>query len=224
MRLVGLTRARASFYGFLNIHFMQLPDAPFVCALRDKAFGAVLKDLELSSDVHPEIAEGASLMRAYLESTKAFNDAELAERLGLDRTRLYRGVSPHYGPPPPFEALWIGEGETSGVLPEMAKIYARSGFNLKPDVHERLDYIGIQMNYLEGEVMNEISLREAGDKEMVHMALGRERAFLWNHLGEWVPRFVLNARDHAQTDFYRGHLHMLNGFIEQEKDALVNCQ
>ena len=222
MSLLGLTKARASFYVFLNIHFMQLPDAPFVRALRDEAFCAVLKELELSKEVRPEIAQGASLMQTYLESRKDLDDAELAKGLGLDRTRLYRGVSPHHGPTPPFEALWIGEGETSSVLQEMANIYAQGGFALKPEVHERLDYIGIQMNYLEGVVMNEISAREAGDKERVHKALDRERAFMANHFGKWTPKFILSALDHARTDFYRGHLYMLKGFIEQEKDTLVS--
>jgi TorA maturation chaperone TorD len=109
------------------------------------------------------------------------------------------------------------------VLQELANIYAQNGFTLKPDVCERLDYIGIQMNYLECLVMNEISARESGDEEIILRSLGQESEFLWNHWGKWVPKFAMSALDHAQTDFYRGHLHMLIGFIEQEKDTLKSC-
>jgi TorA maturation chaperone TorD len=54
------------------------------------------------------------------------------------------------------------------------------------------------------------------------MALDHEREFIRNHLGKWVPSFVVSALDHAQTNFYRGHLHMLKGYIEQEKEMLLN--
>ena len=220
MSLIDPDRARASFYAFLGLHFLELPDPSFISVLRSKEFGTTLKELTLGKDVHPEIAEGASLMQAYLDGAKALDAAELAQRLGVDRTRLYRGVSPHAGPTPPYEALWITEGREGSVLQELAGIYARAGFALKTDVHERLDYIGIQMNYMERLVMNEIAGLEAGDGQLVCVTQDCEREFLWNHLGRWAPKFALSALGHAETDFYRGHLHMLKGFLEQEKETL----
>jgi putative dimethyl sulfoxide reductase chaperone len=218
--LTDAAKARASFYAFLNIHFTELPDESFMAALRNQAFDSVLKELDLSEEVHPEIAEGASLMRSYLFSAKDLGDKEIVNRLGVDRTRLYRGVSSRHGPTPPYEALWIGPDKEPSVLQEMAGIYAQSGFVLKVDLRERLDYIGIQLNYLERLVMNEISAREAGDEELAQESLAQERSFLENHLGKWVPAFVSSALGYAQTDFYRGHLRMLIGFIEQEKSTV----
>jgi len=220
MRPIDLAKARASFYVFINIHFMQLPDAAFVGSLRHEAYISALEKLKQGNEVHPEIAEGASLMQAYLERSRALSDVEIAEELGVDRTRLYRGVSPEHGPIPPFEALWMGESEKSGLLQEMAGIYARSGFIRKSDVQDRLDYIGIQLNYLECLTTNEISARESEERERIKLILEQERDFLCNHLGQWVPKFVLSALDHAQTDFYRGHLYMLKGFIEQDQKTL----
>lgn len=218
--LAGLAKARLSFYVFLNVHFMDLPNEEFAHALREEEFGSVLEELGENNEVHLEIIEGVSLMRAYLGDTMACADAELAVRLGLDRTRLYRGVSPDYGPPPPYESLWTGKSKDSRVLQEMARIYHEGGFTLQADVQERLDYIGIQLSYLERLVMKEIAAREAGDEETVRVALDCEREFMRDHVGTWVPNFVSSALDHAQTDFYRGHLHMLKGFIEQEKEVL----
>jgi TorA maturation chaperone TorD len=217
--LTDAAKARASFYAFLNIHFTELPDESFMTALRNQAFDSVLKELELSEKVHPEIPVGASLMRAYLDSAKDLGDKEIVNRLGMDRTRLYRGVSSHHGPTPPYEALWIGEGGESSVLQEIAGIYARNGFTVKADLQERLDYIGVQLNYMECLVISEISAREAEDEGLIQKALGQERNFLENHLAKWVPNFVLSALGHAQTDFYRGHLHMIQGFVKQEKDT-----
>jgi TorA maturation chaperone TorD len=217
---LDLAKARASFYAFLGLHFLELPDQSFAGVLRSEEFLTVLDELALGKDVRLEIAEGASLMQAYLDDTKALDVAELAQRLGLDRTRLYRGASPHGGPTPPYEALWIREGGECPVLQEIAGIYARGGFALKADVHERLDYIGIQMNFMERLVTNEVSALEVEDREMIQTLKAQQRDFLWNHLGRWAPSFVLSALDHAQTDFYRGHLHMLKGFLEQEQETL----
>ena len=151
-------------------------------------------------------------MRAYLDSAKDLGDKEIVNRLGMDRTRLDRGVSSHHGPTPPYEALWIGEGGESSVLQEIAGIYARNGFTVKADLQERLDYIGVQLNYMECLVMSEISAREAEDEGLIQKALGQERNFLENHLAKWVPNFVSSALGHAQTDFYRGHLHSAQRF------------
>src|SRR3972149_11901 len=129
--------------------FLDLPDEQFVRSLRDEAFCPVLEELGQSADAHREITEGAALMRTYLENTGDFDHEELARQLGLDRTRLYRGVSPRSGVRPPYEALWIGTAGEADLLHELARIYREGGFTLKADVHDRLDYIGAQLNFLE---------------------------------------------------------------------------
>ncbi len=220
--LARLAKARATFYAFVSIHFMELPDEEFASAVRQEEFCSVLKDLGQSSENPPEIVEGASLMQAYLFDTRAFDDGQFAERLGVDRTRLYRGVSPTYGPTPPYESLWTGKDQDSVLLQEIARIYVESGFTLRADIHERIDYLGIELHYMERLVMREVSAREAGDKKKTQVTLDHEREFMQNHLGKWVPGFVLSALAHAQTNFYRGHLHMLKGFVEQEKEMLPN--
>ncbi len=219
-RLLDLTRARASFYGFVNLHFMELPDERFAASLREAEFISALESLAQSHDVHREIARGVSLMGSYLTATGNCPPRELSQQLGVDRTRLYRGVSPTYGPVPPYEALWIGKNRGSDVLPEMAGIYQSSGFALQEGIQERLDYIGVQLSYMEQLATREIETREAGRKEEVRAVLTCEKAFLEDHLGKWIPSFVKSALERAQTDFYRGHLYMLQGFIEQEREVM----
>ncbi|MBU2498582.1 MAG: molecular chaperone TorD family protein [Proteobacteria bacterium] len=221
-RLIDLSKSRASFYAFLNIHFTDLPDQQFASELRKEAFRAALHDLEGDRAVRPEIARGAALMEAYLKGAKDLDARTLAERLGVDRTRLYRGVSPGYGPAPPYEALWVQkEGDLTALLQRISRAYADGGFILKDAVHERVDYIGIQFDYLEQLVLKEISARESGEEKTVRRLLKHQNAFLLEHLGQWVPRFVASALTYARTDFYKGHLHMLNGFIEEEGERIA---
>lgn len=218
--LLDQTRDRASFYSFVNLHFLELPDELFVASLREADFISALESLGQSPEVHREINKGASLMASYLNETVNCSNRELANQLGMDRTRLYRGVSPTYGPVPPYEALWIDKNRDSDLMPEIARIYQASGFVLKEDIQERLDYIGIQLSYMEQLAIKEIGAREAGNKEDVRAVLGSEKAFIQDHLGKWTPGFVMSALEHVRTDFYRGHLLMLRGFMEQEKEVL----
>jgi hypothetical protein len=36
----------------------------------------------------------------------------------------------------------------------------------------------------------------------------------------WVPKFIEQAAGFAQTDFFRGHLRMVHGFLADELDQL----
>ncbi|MDZ4245552.1 MAG: hypothetical protein U1D67_00360, partial [Dehalococcoidia bacterium] len=69
-------------------------------------------------------------------------------------------------------------------------------------------------------VTKEIEARLAGNKVEVQAVLTCEKGFLQDHLGKWASGFVTSALAQARTDFYRGHLHMLQGFIEQEKEVM----
>jgi len=217
-----MSRARASFYAFLNIHFTHLPDERFSREMRGEGFRAALRGLERDHRVHPDIALGAGKMEAFFKETRDLDVRDLAERLGVDRTRLYRGVAPGYGPVPPYQALWTEKGEDlATLLQRISRTYAEGGFAFREGVHERVDYIGIQLDYLEQLVLKEISAREAEEASAVRMALDRQKAFFGAHVSPWVPDFVSSALTCARTDFYRGHLHMLKGFVEEEREILT---
>lgn len=217
-----LAAGRASFSAFLSTHFLNLPDEPFVEQLRSDGYRQVLESLLAGEDdLHPDIAEGARLMHAYLSANREMGPAALSQALGVDRTRLYRGISPTYSPPPPYEAVWSAElGEPAGLLQRIAAIYHQSGLDQAPGVNERLDYIGIELAYMEYLAQEEAGAREAGDEGHAADLLEEQRSFFREHLTPWVPRFVEKALEFAHTDFYRGHLLMLRGYVLEQKAIL----
>lgn len=216
-----LTKARASFYAFVNIHFTHLPDTHFINNVRNEEFRGTLDDLKQNDQVHTGIANGAALMQTFLSSTVDLTVEELKEKLGVDRTRLYRGISPNIGPPPPYEALWMGNhSDSTELLQKIAGIYNMGGFRLHVDTNERLDYIGLELDFMEQLIQKEISARETVHTAEVRSMIGIEENFLRGHLGQWVPKFIAKALKYSDTDFYRGHMHMLNGLIEEEKKVL----
>jgi putative dimethyl sulfoxide reductase chaperone len=217
--LSEIARARASMFAFLNIHFNNLPDQTFVKHIRSDNFALALKDLQGDETLGTDTATGAGLMQSYLHSTVGMNPTELSDALGVDRTRLYRGLSPSYGPPPPYEGVWSKtERNVTAVLQTVSGIYQADGMTVSPNAKDRLDYVGVELDYLYQLAMREAQAWDASEQEKASGLLARQDAFLSEHLGQWIPAFVEKALTQAETDFYRGHLMMLRGFLVQEQE------
>ena len=217
-----LAQARSSFCAFLGLHFMQLPDEELIRQVRGTEFQDLLIALVQDENTHPEISQGAQEMLSFLEQSGDIPTKQLLESLGVDRTRLYRGVSPSYGPPPPYEAVWMpGVVKMTDLLQEIAAIYQSRGLAPAPDANERLDYAGIELAYIERLAQEEASHWAAGEINLALESLAKQEEFLLAHIAIWTPRFVETALEHARTGFYRGHLHMLRGFIQDQLEILV---
>jgi TorA maturation chaperone TorD len=211
-------QARAAFYSFLNLFFLTLVDSAFVTRLRNGELSTVLVSLKEDEANGEDITTGAALMLGYLEKTGEMDLARLTEILGVDRTRLYRGVAKGYGPPPPYELVWSKNGGDYGVLQTISRAYREAGLEPPPDLKERLDHISIEMGFLQELAQNEASAWNSGDDQTASLCLAQQRDFMDHHFGEWVPFFIEKAFEYVETDFYRGHLRMLRGFILEQKD------
>jgi TorA maturation chaperone TorD len=219
--LAEIARARAAFASFLNIHFTTLPDQAFVKRIRNGEFSSVLNSLKAVENVENDISTGAALMSAYLEMTKADPLDKLTENLGVDRTRLYRGVAKGYGPPPPNEMEWAPKGKGFSVLQTIAGIYSQVGLEPSPDVHERLDYISMELDFIGMLALQEAEAWESGDSAKAVELLRLEQSFLTEHLAQWTPAFIDAAMKFVQTDFYKGHMLMLGGYLQQQTAELT---
>lgn len=217
-----LAKARASFCSFLALEFSHLPDKDFVTKIQSKSVRNFLSKLAEDENVHADIAEGASLMSAFLEANAETPAAELSNILGVDRTRLYRGVSPTYGPPPPYEAVWSPAAPAvNKFLAEISAVYKEDGLALSEDAYERPDYVGVELAFLEALASREMKALKAGEKKKASKLLERQKWFLESHLVNWVPLFIEKAFEFVKTDYYRGHLLMLRGFLLTQAEILA---
>ena len=218
--LAAVAGARAALAAFLNIHFTTLPDEKFVAHLRGPEFGQALEALA-AADGDAELARGAALMRGFLAEYAGARASDFAEALGVDRTRLYRGVAPGYGPPPPQEAVWDKRvPDPVEVLKALAAAYVEAGVGMAEQARERLDYIGVELDFLQLLAVREMEAWQAGKENEARRALEQQLRFVREHVGWWWPKFAAEAQEKAQTDFYRGHLTMVQGFLAAEERRL----
>jgi len=68
--------------------------------------------------------------------------------------------------------------------------------------------------------VREMEAWQASQPAEAKLAMEQQLSFVRDHVGMWVPAFVEAAYPQAQTDFYRGHLTMLRGFLAAEQQRL----
>lgn len=213
-------RERSALYAFLNLHFMLLPTPSIITQMRQRILENPFTEVASDSENHTDLTQGWNLMMEYLRTTQTTPVEELAQILGIDRTRLYRGVSGNFGPPPPYEAVWVdADHETEEVLGDLVSTYHAAGFEPGGESNERVDYIGVELDFLRQLALDEA---EAWQKRNVQAALDiikQEKEFV-KRVNTWFSRFSAKAKTFAQTDLYRGHLYLVNGFLADELDRL----
>lgn len=198
----------------LNSHLMSLPDADFIAYVRSDSYREVLRSLTEDKTVDDDMRKGAALMSGFIEKTLSTDTEELSHIMGVDRTRLYRGVRSPGAPTYPCEAAWRGlDGIRAAELVEQsAALYRSCGLRVSPDVHERADYLGIQLLFERYLVNSQIEALETDDEDIARRCYMQQRGFADEHLS-WVHDFIVKALPVATTDCYRGHLMMLDSFL-----------
>jgi TorA maturation chaperone TorD len=153
-------------------------------------------------------------MENFLKETQAEAPDRLSEKLGVDRTRLYRGLSPNYGPPPPYEMVWSKTWQDVRLLSVLAATYRENDLQPSEDVHERQDYLGVELDFIHILAEREAAAWEAGSTGRAQSLLETQKTFFKEHLQPWVNFFIKSAFEYVKTDFYQGHLLMMRGFMD----------
>jgi len=209
-----IARAQAGTYGFLAMIFNQRPDAPLVYNL--KAMGVeIFARLRQGEGLNPEVQEGLAEISHFIDQIKQQPEKDIEQSLQVDWTRLFRGVQRGYGPQPPYEALYLGEGEAGlGILESISRDYIRCGVAPTGGAN-RPDYIGLECEFLRYVCEQQTEAWEKGEEEDAQRWQSAENSFLSNHLGRWAAIYCDNAMEHARTGFYRGFLHVAKAVIAE---------
>ncbi|MCD8340414.1 MAG: molecular chaperone TorD family protein, partial [Burkholderiales bacterium] len=127
-------------------------------------------------------------------TTENASDSEESKVLNLKRdwTKLFRGISPDYGPTPPYAALFLKE-DPKKVMTGMVELYMDGGYDGFQKIHDRVDYIGTAFQYLS--FINLLRINAARNKnalEYSRLSLCFDEFF--NHyVKPWVNTFCDRA-------------------------------
>lgn len=205
---------RSRIYMLLSTFYLEKPHKEIIRKILSDEFGQNIKDA-ISNEA--EMQEGLKTFQLFLNSIRDIPEAEVVDSLAVDWTKLFRGIKKGYGPPPPYESVWRGEGRIMGEWTQkVLERYQQAGIGM--DMADELpDYIGIELKFMarlcyeESIRWNENNLSEArGFLEM-------ERDFLEGHIQAWVPAFISHASEDASTGFYRAVLGITQAFLKLDK-------
>ncbi len=215
-------RDRGISYGFLAWLFLEHPDREFL----ERMLSAEPASWALSvgeGEVSPSILAGLEAMRASLSSRPGQSTEGLCRELAVQRTRLFRGVAPGYGPPPPYETLYRdpeGAGEAEVML-QLRRFYREAGAQLPPDQGERLDYLGLELDLMRLLCEEESLLWGEDDRQGVARARGIQEELLTRHLLAWAPRFCQVILKEPGVPFYHGVAALLSAFLKEEATLFI---
>ncbi|MBI2067741.1 MAG: molecular chaperone TorD family protein [Deltaproteobacteria bacterium] len=138
------------------------------------------------------------------------------EELRSEQARLFSltvagGISPYeteYGDQEVFAK--------TQSLADIAGFYRAFGFEVAPEAHQRIDFIGAELEWMSWIVLKEEHARKNGRTEEAELCHEAAAKFLHDHLGRWAPFLGNLLKQEARHPFYRMLGETLQQFIDEE--------
>ncbi len=213
---------RSRIYLLLSAFYMQRPRDEFVRKIKSDEFIQNLKNAlsEDESKMKFGISDGLKILDMFINSIKDMPEPEVAENLAVDFTRLFRGIKKGYGPPPPYESVWRGEGKVMGEWAQkVLENYYASGIGM--DMEDELpDYIGIELKFMAILSYHEKERYRGHNIQEVKRFVRIQQEFMNEHIQQWIPEFCNRVAEEATSSFYKGCALLTKGFLEIDMEKL----
>jgi len=106
---------------------------------------------------------------------------------------------------PPYETLF-GNDHVFGqahMMADIAGFYKAFGLELSRDIHERLDHLSVELEFMHFLAYKESYARCHDGPEKTQIVVDAQKKFVKEHIGRWVPLFSRMLMKKADTGFFR---------------------
>lgn len=215
-REVAASRGRS--YGFLAWLILKGPDMPFLERLLGEEVGVYIASLAGSGGSDPRLIAGLEEMRGWLAENADEPLEQLRQELAVQGTWLFKGIAPGYGPPPPYEAVHRrpGAGADAEILLSLRGFYREAAADLPCTSRERLDHVGLELDFMRFLCEEESRLWGSGDACEAARFRQIQQRFLAEHLTPWVPGYCQRLLGEQCAAFFHGLARALSGFLAGE--------
>jgi putative dimethyl sulfoxide reductase chaperone len=214
--------SRGRSYGFLAWLILEGPDAPFLERMLGGEVGTYLASIADSGSSDRLIQAGLEEMRGWLAGHADEPLEQLRQELAVQGTFIFKGIAPGYGPPPPYEAVHRrpGAGADAETLLSLREFYREAAAELPCSSRERLDHLGLELDFMRFLCEEEGRLWRSGDAGEATRFHRIQRRFLSAHLTPWVPAYCQRIRGEQCAPFFHGLARALSGFLAGEAALL----
>ncbi len=192
--LADTAQRRSRSYWLLSRLVLEAPNAAFLAEL-----GGALDAAPRNAGV-PLEHETMALSTAVNEA-RADPGAPLA--IDVERTRLLAGLTRAHGAPPPYESVFLEDKLPGEATIAVSAAYSEAGF--KPPVPEAgpADHLGAELRFLALLCHREFEAWQVGERAAAAAWVERERAFLDDHVLQWVPQHCERLLALAEAPYHR---------------------
>jgi len=152
------------------------------------------------------------------EIAKSIPVTNAIESLIIDYSKLF--VGPYRLLALPYGSVYLENsrrvmGESTM---DVRNMYTEEGLNVS--LKEAPDHIAIELEFMYFLIFKEIEAIMSNDLDKTFLYQRKQRTFLENHLGIWVPDFADNVLSNAETEFYKNVVYLTKSFIIEDLKSL----
>ena len=106
---------------------------------------------------------------------------------------------------PPYETLFGNDHvfAQSHVMGDIAGFYKAFGVELSKDIHERLDHLSVEFEFMHFLTYKESYSRCHDGTEKTDIVVDAQKKFVKNHIGRWVPLFSRMLAKKADSGLFK---------------------
>ena len=192
--LAEIAQRRSRTYWLLSRLVLEAPSEGFLAEL-----GAALDGATPDPEA-PLGVETAALGDAVREARA---DTSAPAALSVEHTRLLAGLAKSYGAPPPYESVFREDKLPGESTIAVTAAYADAG--IEPPVPEAgpADHLGTELRFLALLCHRESEAWQTADRAAAAAWIERERAFLDDHVLQWVPEHCQCLVALAESFYHR---------------------
>ncbi|MGQ0810485.1 MAG: TorD/DmsD family molecular chaperone [Nitrospiraceae bacterium] len=106
---------------------------------------------------------------------------------------------------PPYETLFGNDHvfAQSHVMGDIAGFYKAFGVELSRDIHERLDHLSVEFEFMHFLAYKESYSRCHDGADKTQIVIDAQKKFMKNHIGRWVPLFSRMLAKKADSGLFK---------------------
>lgn len=151
----------------------------------------------------PELPLGSETLALCNAVRGALAEPNALTALAVEQTRLLGGLARSYGAPPPYESVFREDKLPGEATISVSAAYAQAGFDPPVPAAGPADHLGAELRFLALLCHLEHEAWQAGERANAAAWVERERAFLDDHVLQWVPQHCEKVLALAATPYHR---------------------
>ena len=131
-------------------------------------------------------------------------------------------VGPYKLLAPPYGSVYLEDGKFMGDSTiDVRNCYESEGLDIA--IKDAPDHITMELEFMYYLIAKQIEVIKDSNLQDVQSCLQKQSSFLQTHLIRWLPKFVANVQQNAQTEFYRRLAQLTWEFVQKDMDICTSC-